>query len=187
MHSPVWSAPSQVWRRWESFSFSRASRRHQPRRRCSSPRRSLHCWHRYSVGKFAVTEVSSIFGSTKLSTTCIKVCACLMRRIAWLSGTSDTGRCTGSTRTASGGDAPCAICLKHASLREHSLSTRKVMKPTCARRSSGGWVATHEDVTERNLAERELESTRSFLSRIIENVPSPIIVKSIPDLRYLLF
>jgi len=51
---------------------------------------------------------------------------------------------------------------------------------------SGGWVATHEDVTERNLAERELESTRSFLSRIIENVPSPIIVKSIPDLRYLL-
>jgi diguanylate cyclase (GGDEF)-like protein/PAS domain S-box-containing protein len=51
---------------------------------------------------------------------------------------------------------------------------------------SGGWVATHEDVTERNLAERKLESTRSFLSRIIENVPSPIIVKSIPDLRYLL-
>ena len=51
---------------------------------------------------------------------------------------------------------------------------------------SGGWVATHEDVTERNLAERELESTRSFLSRIIENVPSPIIVKNIPDLRYLL-
>src|SRR6185295_4413372 len=51
---------------------------------------------------------------------------------------------------------------------------------------SGGWVATHEDVTERDLAERELESTRSFLSRIIENVPSPIIVKGIPDLRYLL-
>jgi len=51
---------------------------------------------------------------------------------------------------------------------------------------SGGWVATHEDITERNLAERELESTRSFLSRIIENGPSPIIVKSIPDLRYLL-
>jgi len=51
---------------------------------------------------------------------------------------------------------------------------------------SGGWVATHEDITERNLNERELESTRSFLDRIIENVPSPIIVKSIPDLRYLL-
>jgi diguanylate cyclase (GGDEF)-like protein/PAS domain S-box-containing protein len=51
---------------------------------------------------------------------------------------------------------------------------------------SGGWVATHEDITERDRAERELESTRSFLDRIVENVPSPIIVKSIPALRYLL-
>jgi diguanylate cyclase (GGDEF)-like protein/PAS domain S-box-containing protein len=50
----------------------------------------------------------------------------------------------------------------------------------------GGWVATHEDVTERKRAERELEHTRSFLNAIIENVPSPIIVKDIPNLRYLL-
>jgi diguanylate cyclase (GGDEF)-like protein/PAS domain S-box-containing protein len=50
----------------------------------------------------------------------------------------------------------------------------------------GGWVATHEDITERKRAERELERTRSFLDTIIENVPSPIIVKNIPDLRYLL-
>jgi len=50
----------------------------------------------------------------------------------------------------------------------------------------GGWVATHEDITEHKTAERELERTRSFLDTIIENVPSPIIVKSIPDLKYLL-
>ena len=50
----------------------------------------------------------------------------------------------------------------------------------------GGWVATHEDITERNRAERELERTRAFLDTIIENVPSPIMVKNIPDLRYLL-
>ncbi len=50
----------------------------------------------------------------------------------------------------------------------------------------GGWVATHEDTSERKRAERELERTRSFLDTIIEHVPSPIIVKSIPDLRYLL-
>jgi len=50
----------------------------------------------------------------------------------------------------------------------------------------GGWVATHEDITERKRAERELERTRSFLDTIIENVPSPIIVKNISDLRYLL-
>ena len=50
----------------------------------------------------------------------------------------------------------------------------------------GGWVATHEDITERSRSDRELERTRSFLNTIIENVPSPIIVKSIPALRYLL-
>jgi len=50
----------------------------------------------------------------------------------------------------------------------------------------GGWVATHEDITERKRAERELEHTRSFLDTIIENVPSPIVVKDIPNLRYLL-
>ena len=51
---------------------------------------------------------------------------------------------------------------------------------------SGGWVATHEDITERKRAERELEQTRSFLDTIIENVPSPIVVKDIETLRYLL-
>jgi diguanylate cyclase (GGDEF)-like protein/PAS domain S-box-containing protein len=50
----------------------------------------------------------------------------------------------------------------------------------------GGWVATHEDITERKRAERELEQTRSFLDMIVENVPSPIIVKDARSLRYLL-
>lgn len=50
----------------------------------------------------------------------------------------------------------------------------------------GGWVTTHEDVTERKRAECDLERTRSFLDTVIENVPSPIIVKDVPDLRYLL-
>jgi diguanylate cyclase (GGDEF)-like protein/PAS domain S-box-containing protein len=51
---------------------------------------------------------------------------------------------------------------------------------------SGGWVATHEDVTERRRAEQDLERTRVFLNTIIEHVPSPIIVKDVPGLRYLL-
>lgn len=50
----------------------------------------------------------------------------------------------------------------------------------------GGWVATHEDITERKRAERELEHTRSFLDMIVENVPSPIIVKDAETLCYLL-
>jgi PAS domain S-box-containing protein len=50
----------------------------------------------------------------------------------------------------------------------------------------GGWVATHEDITERKRAERELEHTRSFLDTIVENVPFPIIVKDAETLSYLL-
>jgi diguanylate cyclase (GGDEF)-like protein/PAS domain S-box-containing protein len=50
----------------------------------------------------------------------------------------------------------------------------------------GGWVATHEDITVRKRAERELERTRAFLDMIVENVPSPIIVKDAVDMKYLL-
>ncbi len=52
--------------------------------------------------------------------------------------------------------------------------------------AAGGWVATHEDITERKRAERALEETRAFLDTIIENVPSPILVKDAQSLRYLL-
>ncbi len=50
----------------------------------------------------------------------------------------------------------------------------------------GGWVATHEDVTARVRSERELRKTRAFLDKIIDNVPSAIVVKEVPSLRYLL-
>jgi diguanylate cyclase (GGDEF)-like protein/PAS domain S-box-containing protein len=49
---------------------------------------------------------------------------------------------------------------------------------------NGGWVVTHEDITEREGAKRDLERTRSFLDTIIENVPTAIMVKEFPDLRY---
>ena len=50
----------------------------------------------------------------------------------------------------------------------------------------GDWIGTHEDITERRRAERELESTKSFLNTVIENVPATIVVKELPDLRYAL-
>jgi len=66
------------------------------------------------------------------------------------------------------------------------LSDGRVIAVVNQPMDGGGWVATHEDITERTRAERELEQTRSFLDTIIENVPSPIIVKELPGLRYLL-
>ena len=52
--------------------------------------------------------------------------------------------------------------------------------------SGGGWVATHEDITEHRQAARELARMRSFLDTIIENIPATIIVKDARDLRFLL-
>jgi diguanylate cyclase (GGDEF)-like protein/PAS domain S-box-containing protein len=52
--------------------------------------------------------------------------------------------------------------------------------------AGGGWVVTHEDVTERWRAERELESTRNFLHTVVENVPAAIMVKDARTLDYVL-
>ena len=41
----------------------------------------------------------------------------------------------------------------------------------------GGWVAIHQDVTDRQHAEQELDRTRRFLNTIIEHVPIAIVVK----------
>jgi diguanylate cyclase (GGDEF)-like protein/PAS domain S-box-containing protein len=52
--------------------------------------------------------------------------------------------------------------------------------------AGGGWVVTHEDVTVRERAGKELERTRNFLDTVLENVPATIIVKDAKDLRYIL-
>jgi len=43
--------------------------------------------------------------------------------------------------------------------------------------ADGGFVATHEDITERQRAQRELKSTKIFLDTVIENIPLPLVVK----------
>jgi diguanylate cyclase (GGDEF)-like protein/PAS domain S-box-containing protein len=50
----------------------------------------------------------------------------------------------------------------------------------------GGWVATHEDITERRKAEKELDRTRAFLDTIVENVPATLLVKDSREHRYVL-
>src|SRR5882724_4180613 len=53
--------------------------------------------------------------------------------------------------------------------REISIVTRPTL--------GGGWVTTHEDITEPKRAERQLAQTQRFLNTIIENAPVPIVVK----------
>jgi diguanylate cyclase (GGDEF)-like protein/PAS domain S-box-containing protein len=50
----------------------------------------------------------------------------------------------------------------------------------------GGWLATHEDVTELTQRMRQLSQTKNFFDTIIEHVPATIIVKDAWTRRYLL-
>ena len=50
----------------------------------------------------------------------------------------------------------------------------------------GGWVATVEDVTERQRLEQERDRNYAFLSQILDHIPSQITVKDARDRRYLL-
>jgi diguanylate cyclase (GGDEF)-like protein/PAS domain S-box-containing protein len=50
----------------------------------------------------------------------------------------------------------------------------------------GGWVATHEDITERRRAEKERDRNQAFLDLVVENVPAAIFVKDARDLSYVL-
>src|SRR5262245_51730186 len=52
--------------------------------------------------------------------------------------------------------------------------------------AGGGWVATHEDITDRVQAERERDRSRTFLDTVIENIPVSVYVKEARDLRYIL-
>ena len=52
--------------------------------------------------------------------------------------------------------------------------------------AGGGWVATHEDITDRVQAERERDRSRAFLDTVIENIPVSVYVKEASDLRFTL-
>ncbi len=50
----------------------------------------------------------------------------------------------------------------------------------------GGWVATHEDITDQRRAEQELSETKQFLQSIIQNIPVAVVVKDAKTGQFLL-
>jgi diguanylate cyclase (GGDEF)-like protein/PAS domain S-box-containing protein len=58
------------------------------------------------------------------------------------------------------------------------LDDGRIISITNQPMATGGFVAIHEDITERQRAERELRATKSFLDTVIENVPMPLVVKN---------
>ena len=84
-------------------------------------------------------------------------------------------------------DLSFALLLdRRPSRKTLELNDGRVIAVTSQPMAGGGWVVTHEDVTERHRAEQELQKTRHFLDTVIENVPATIIVKDAQDLRYVL-
>ena len=52
--------------------------------------------------------------------------------------------------------------------------------------ATGGWIATHEDISEQHYAEQKLDETRRFLNSIIENIPVAVVVKDAKTRKCLL-
>ncbi len=50
----------------------------------------------------------------------------------------------------------------------------------------GGWLSTHEDITEQRLAAHELDETKRFLDSIIENIPVAVVVKDAKTFKFAL-
>lgn len=50
--------------------------------------------------------------------------------------------------------------------------------------SDGGWIATHEDVTERQELEDKLQSTKNFLQSVLDHIPMVIGVREVNSGRY---
>jgi diguanylate cyclase (GGDEF)-like protein/PAS domain S-box-containing protein len=48
----------------------------------------------------------------------------------------------------------------------------------------GGWVATHEDITERRRDELELRQTRNMLRAMVEHIPETLVVKDATTRQY---
>ena len=51
---------------------------------------------------------------------------------------------------------------------------------------NGGWVSTHDDITDQQRAARELDQTKKFLDSIIETIPISVVVKDAKTFKYVL-
>jgi len=72
--------------------------------------------------------------------------------------------------------------VTHSILQSAGRSVLIVNKPL----AQGGWVATIEDITERQNLEQERDRNYAFLHQITDHIPSQITVKDARDRRYLL-
>jgi diguanylate cyclase (GGDEF)-like protein/PAS domain S-box-containing protein len=83
-------------------------------------------------------------------------------------------------------EARAALAASIATKQIVELADGRTMSVVSQPTPGGGWVATHEDISERRNAEKELDRTRIFLNTVIENVPATLVVKDARECRYVL-
>jgi diguanylate cyclase (GGDEF)-like protein/PAS domain S-box-containing protein len=96
--------------------------------------------------------------------------------------------------TGSFGNDPHEYCTKiHDQIANGQLASQivelsdgRVIHMVNQPMADGGWIATHEEITEQRRAEQERDRNRTFLDLIIENAPVPIFVKEANERRYVL-
>ncbi len=67
-----------------------------------------------------------------------------------------------------------------------NLPDGRIIRIVNCPKADGGWVATHQDITDHRRAEVELANVRNFLDAIIQNLPVPIVIRDANTRQYLL-
>jgi diguanylate cyclase (GGDEF)-like protein/PAS domain S-box-containing protein len=78
------------------------------------------------------------------------------------------------------------LSVRDRSSRVDEHKDGRLIRVTRQPLADGGWVATHEDISEQRRAEQELDETKRFLHSIIENIPLAVAVKDAKTRRFAL-
>ena len=79
-----------------------------------------------------------------------------------------------------------ALPAEKRSSRIDEHADGKLIRVTRQPLPGGGWVATHDDITEQRRAEQELDKTKQFLDSIIDNIPIAVVVKDAVTRKFVL-
>lgn len=84
------------------------------------------------------------------------------------------------------GDLLATIAQGKIAKQEAETGDGRIISVVNQPMAGGGWVATHEDITEQRKVIQERDRDREFLNQIVNNVPATIIVKNASNRRYVL-
>ncbi len=67
-----------------------------------------------------------------------------------------------------------------------NLPDGRIIRVVNCPKADGGWVATHDDITDQERAELEIANVRNFLDTVIQSMPAPVVIRDVETRRFLL-